>query len=108
MVHSLHFVADRGLFRHVERGGSPVEKSELLEPWGQYWSLWVSSAFLRAYLRTTEGASFLPPGRTDLGGLLFVYLLEKAIQELGRALAGPPDTLRLPLRAINRLVETAR
>jgi maltose alpha-D-glucosyltransferase / alpha-amylase len=108
MVHSLHFAADRGLFRHVERGGSPVEKSEVLEPWGQYWSLWVSSAFLRAYLRTTDGASFLPPGRTDLGGLLFVYLLEKAVQELGRALGGSSDTLRLPLRAINRLVETAR
>jgi maltose alpha-D-glucosyltransferase/alpha-amylase len=108
MIHSFHLAAHRGLARHVEQGGVSAERAAVLEPWADYWSIWVSSAFLRAYLRSVPEASYLPPQREDLGKLLFVYLLEKAMQELGAELPRRPDRVRLLLQRVVRAVEAER
>jgi maltose alpha-D-glucosyltransferase / alpha-amylase len=108
MVRSIYFAASRGLSRHARESGVPAEQSSALEPWIRYWSLWVSSGFLRSYLRVTDGAGFLPATRQDLGGLLFVHLLEEAIRELGQEIERRPEGLRPSLQGITRLVETRR
>jgi hypothetical protein len=54
-----------------------------LEPWARLWHLWVSAAFLKAYLAEAGQVSFLPQGREELQVLLDAHLLEKAIYELG-------------------------
>jgi maltose alpha-D-glucosyltransferase / alpha-amylase len=108
MVRSINFAAARGLSKHMTQGGVAADQSAALETWIQYWSLWVSSGFLRSYLRATDGARFLPATRQQLAGLLFVHLLEEGIRELGHEIERHPGELRLALAGIRRLVETRR
>jgi predicted trehalose synthase len=60
----------------------------------------VSVAFLRAYLDTARGASFLPTDRGELQVLLEAHLLEKAVYEVGYELNNRPDWLPIPLQGI--------
>jgi maltose alpha-D-glucosyltransferase/alpha-amylase len=105
MMRSFLQAATQGLCRHLDQGGVPSDTLPLLEPWALSWALWSSSAFLRAYLRTLEPSPLLPSRREDLGGLLFVYLLEKALEDLGDDLAQRPEALRLTLHSLARLAE---
>jgi maltose alpha-D-glucosyltransferase/alpha-amylase len=105
MVRSFHYAAHYGLRSLQARGGVRAEDLTRLDPWVTHWHLWVSSAFLRSYLRTAENAPFLPKGREELEALLAVYLLEKAVYELGYELDNRPEWVRLPLRGILQLLE---
>ena len=51
--------------------------------WAQYWQTWVSATFLKAYLETSRDAIFIPRSREELALLLDLYLLVKAVYELG-------------------------
>jgi maltose alpha-D-glucosyltransferase/alpha-amylase len=90
-------------------GGSVLRPEDVahLEPWAHCWNLWVSAAFLSTYLETSAQGSFLPRLREEISSLLFVYLLEKSIYELGYELNNRPDWVKLPLRGILQLLETA-
>ena len=105
MIRSFHYAAFHGL--SSLQGAGRVRAEELGEfvPWVGFWHAWVSSAFLRSYLRTAGDAAFLPRSREELDGLLTVYLLEKAVYELGYELDNRPDWVRLPLRGILQLLE---
>jgi maltose alpha-D-glucosyltransferase/alpha-amylase len=108
LIRSLHGAAYRALAGQAERSGMPPEASTTLEPWAHAWALWSSSAFLRAYVRTVEPSPLLPSRREDLAGLLFVRLLEKALEDLGDELKQQPDAVRVWLHGINRLLDNER
>ena len=59
------------------------EDRATLEPWLQFWYVWVSAAFLRAYLGIARTGHFLPPSRAEVGILLDAFMLQKAVYELG-------------------------
>jgi maltose alpha-D-glucosyltransferase/alpha-amylase len=59
--------------------------------WARYWSVWVSTTFLRSYLETTGKAAFIPPDEMSLKTILDFELLRKAIYELGYELNNRPD-----------------
>ena len=65
----------------------------------------MATAFLRGYLETAEGAGFLPREERELDALLTVYLLEKAVYELGYELNNRPQWAHLPLAGIRRLLD---
>ncbi len=88
----------RGL---VEPGG---EGYELLMQWGAQWCSWVSAAFLRAYLDTAAGASFLPDTREEVAVMLDAFVMEKAVYELGYELNTRPDWAGVPLAGILSLL----
>jgi maltose alpha-D-glucosyltransferase/alpha-amylase len=73
-------------------------------PWARFWYEWVSSAFLRSYLHAAGDAGFLPRARTELETMLHVYLLEKAVYEVGYELNNRPDWTWIPLRALTQLL----
>jgi maltose alpha-D-glucosyltransferase/alpha-amylase len=105
MLQSFQLVAQQALARHLAQGGGKtlVTTSDL-EPWVHFWALSVSSAFLRAYLRTVDHPPFLPTNRDDLQGLLSIYRLQRAIEALGHEVSDRPETVRLPLQTVIRLV----
>jgi maltose alpha-D-glucosyltransferase/alpha-amylase len=105
VIRSFHLAADRGLQRHGSERGMPAETSRALEPWARCWSLWISSAFLRAYLAVMQPSALLPAKREDLGGLLYVYRLEEELRELPHELGHSPESARLRLQDIARLRE---
>jgi maltose alpha-D-glucosyltransferase/alpha-amylase len=87
--------------------GSSIRPEDVpvLEPWARFWQLWVSSAFLRAYLRATQDSPVVPRSRAELQLLLDVLLLEKAIYELGYEVNHRPAWVRVPLQGILELVK---
>ncbi len=105
MLRSFHYAAYAGLFG---MGGARPEEPAALEPWIRLWYLWVSAAFLRSYLEAADGASFLPSAREDLGLLLDVFLLEKAVYEIGYELNNRPEWLGIPVRGVLELLGPSR
>jgi trehalose synthase-fused probable maltokinase len=106
MIRSFHYAAHHGLHSLEERGASRREDRPALEPWAEHWYLWVSAAFLRGYLEAAAGAAFLPTEGDEVESLLTVYLLGKAIYELGYELNNRPQWVHLPLAGIRQLLET--
>ena len=81
------------------------EDRPALEPWARLWNTWISAAFLNSYIEAAQGAGFLPTDRKDLNIILEVYLLEKALAELGYEVNNRPNWVRIPLIGIRQLLE---
>jgi len=67
----------------------------------------VSVAFLKAYRATMDQAQLLPRGQEEFQMLLDVFLLEKAIYEVGYEMAHRPHWLSIPLAGVLGLLEAA-
>ncbi|MBN1368529.1 MAG: hypothetical protein JW967_11450, partial [Dehalococcoidales bacterium] len=78
----------------------------VLQQWAQYWYVWVSVAFLNAYLDGIKSADLLPKDPEHLKILLTAFLLEKAVYEIGYELNNRPSWLTVPLRSIAQLMDT--
>ncbi|HEY8475470.1 MAG TPA: maltose alpha-D-glucosyltransferase [Chloroflexota bacterium] len=107
MLRSFHYAASVALMGPTSGGVVRPEDQSALEPWARFWYVWVSAAYLRAYLDVARDATFLPHAREELIVLLDAYLLEKAIYELGYELNNRPSWARIPLQGILQLMETA-
>jgi maltose alpha-D-glucosyltransferase/alpha-amylase len=106
MIRSFDYAAHHGLNSVAARGGAVSRDDESrLRSYAQLWYRWVSSAFLRAYLRVAQPGGFLPADQAELRVMLTAYLLEKAVYELGYELNNRPDWVRLPLHGILSLLE---
>jgi len=79
------------------------EDVERLAPWADAWEIWASSIFLHTYLDTVREAAILPARADDLEALLAVFLLDKALYELGYELNNRPDWVHIPLAGLLRL-----
>jgi maltose alpha-D-glucosyltransferase/alpha-amylase len=106
MLRSFHYASYAALYGQVP--GVRPEDFLALEPWAASWYTWVSVTFVKAYLATAEGASFLPAERADRKVLLDAFLLEKAIYELGYELNNRPEWVEVPLQGVLHLVLASR
>jgi maltose alpha-D-glucosyltransferase / alpha-amylase len=104
MLRSFQYAASMRLSEEAAAGVAPAESLAVLESWAFYWERWMSAAYLRAYLRRVQGASFVPNTREELELMLDVYVLEKAIYELGYEMNNRPDWVRIPLRGILQIL----
>jgi predicted trehalose synthase len=75
-----------------------------LEPWADFWYLWVAATFLRAYLAESAGQPFVPASRDELESLLNISALQKVMYELNYELNNRPDWVSIPLRGLLDLV----
>ena len=80
------------------------EDVPFLRPWADLWVGWVSAAFLQGYLDVALANRLLPSDYDEIGRLLDIHLLEKALYEIGYELNNRPDWVRWPLAGIVRLV----
>jgi maltose alpha-D-glucosyltransferase/alpha-amylase len=101
MLRSFHYAVhsawpDMAVLRPDERAP--------LEPQADLWPDRMSAAFLDAYLLAANGSAFVP-ARKDWELLLKVFLMEKAVYELGYELNNRPDWAAIPMRGILRLLE---
>jgi maltose alpha-D-glucosyltransferase/alpha-amylase len=84
-----------------------MERSEVvradLETSARNWHLSTSAAFLREYLDAVD-PRLIPPSREDLAVLLDVFLLEKAVYQLGHELRARPAWVGIPLRGLRHLL----
>jgi maltose alpha-D-glucosyltransferase/alpha-amylase len=100
MLQSFGYAANVALRNEVESGMIRPEMLPVMEQWAQFWERWVSAAFLHAYLKTANSATFLPKSQQELQVLLDSYLLEKMLHSLSSELNNRPDWAEIPLRRI--------
>ena len=97
MLQSLGYAAYAGLITYTARR---PEDWDSLEPWARLWERSTGSEFLRAYRRTAQGATFLPPAGGAFRRMLAIYLLDKSLSELSYELRNRPAWARIPLMSI--------
>lgn len=101
LLRSMHYVAHEGL---VTKYGHTPEEIKKLEPFAALWIHYVSGLFMRSYLDTVKGQSFIPKEKEDLKVMLETYLLEKAIYSLNYELRKRPQWLIVPVRIIKGIL----
>jgi maltose alpha-D-glucosyltransferase/alpha-amylase len=104
MLRSFSYAAHAAMFRRVDEGGLPTSQVDRVSCWLAVWQQWIGAAYVRSYLERGRSAVFLPRTEEELEMMLDVYLLEKAIYELGYELNNRPLWLRIPLRGIRGLL----
>ncbi|RPI27451.1 MAG: maltose alpha-D-glucosyltransferase [Acidobacteria bacterium] len=104
MLRSFDYAVHNALRVQQANGLIRSEDVALLEPLAELWNTWVSVAFLKSYLDVASQGGFLPDNADDLELLLKVFVLEKAIYELGYELNNRPDWVSIPLRGIRELI----
>jgi maltose alpha-D-glucosyltransferase/alpha-amylase len=95
MLRSFHYAAFTPLIQKKIMG-----EYEKLEYWAKLWSFYISKIYLNAYLEYIEPSSLIPKDRSEMNKLLSVYLLEKAVYEIGYEMNNRPDWLAIPLKGI--------
>ncbi len=100
MLRSFNYAAVNKLKSEATRPESLAQ----LRPWSGYWNFWVSVNYLKGYFEATRNSACLPKSSADLELMLDVYLLEKAIYELGYELNNRPDWVSVPIEGILALV----
>ena len=104
MLRSFAYAADAGQWEQTEDGMEPGEVIRAdLESVARNWQLWTSAVFLRGYLDAVD-PRLIPASREDLTVLLDVFLLEKAVYQLGHELRTRPSWVGIPLRGLRHLL----
>jgi maltose alpha-D-glucosyltransferase/alpha-amylase len=101
MLRSFDYAGNTGLARANASG----EDRNLLVRFARTWVAWVSAAFLSAYFETAKQARFMPADRQLTATLLDVFLLDKAIYELGYELNNRPTWVGIPISGILGILE---
>lgn len=101
MVRSFHYAAYSGLFKNEKftHGG------EYLEEWAEQWYHYMSGFYLKSYLNTAKGQTFIPSEESDFDVLMQTFLLEKAIYELNYELNNRPDWAIIPMKGIKYVMK---
>ncbi len=103
MVRSFHYAVSS---RYLERVDLRPEDRLALEPWMDTWYGYVTSTFLASYMSTVNGAGFVPLEPDDSKLLLNMFMLEKAVYEIGYEINNRPDWLMIPLRGVAFVLDT--
>ncbi|MCC6124803.1 MAG: maltose alpha-D-glucosyltransferase [Pirellulales bacterium] len=106
MIRSFDYASQSVLLNKLS-GMVQKEALPALQSWGRFWSLWAGASFLKKYLEVAAGAVFLPHSPEEVQTLLDVFLLEKAVYELGYELNNRPAWIRVPLYGILRTLESS-
>jgi maltose alpha-D-glucosyltransferase/alpha-amylase len=104
MLRSFHYAAYAALLSQRDKGLIRPEDFSLLEASAQFWRLWVSVVFLKSYVHIVSSGNFLPHTKEEFQALLDVFLLEKAIYELGYELNNRPNWVMIPVQGIQQLL----
>jgi maltose alpha-D-glucosyltransferase/alpha-amylase len=104
MMRSFHYAAQAAFLKQIESGGANVAQTDTLTGWAQFWARHVSAIFYRAYLDATKNSTFLPRKDEDVHLLTNIFLLRKAIYELGYELNMRPTWVKIPLLGIIELM----
>jgi maltose alpha-D-glucosyltransferase/alpha-amylase len=104
MLRSFHYAAFAPLLG--TSGNEPMDATrfERMRAWAESWNTQVADTFLMEYFKTCGAAPFLPDNPAETSKLLELYVLEKAIYELGYELNNRPDWVGLPLEGISNLL----
>jgi maltose alpha-D-glucosyltransferase/alpha-amylase len=107
MLRSFHYASQSALLEQVEGAVFQPEDVQNLENGAVFWHVWVSVAYLSAYREIADEADFLPHSSEEFQMLLDIYLLEKAVYELGYELNNRPGWVGIPLKGVQQVLGAA-
>ena len=105
MIRSFIYAAYAALDKHAQHGPLQDPQVKTMEFWARFWARWVSTIFFESYRRAAGQASFLPQVEADLQTMMDVFLLRKAVYELGYELNNRPGWVKIPLQGILELMD---
>jgi maltose alpha-D-glucosyltransferase/alpha-amylase len=105
MLRSFHYAAYAALPGFGVQTIAREEDVPVLEPWAQLWQSWTAIAFVNGYMNAIGSTGILPTETQELESLTRLFLLEKAVYELGYELNNRPAWVRVPIEAIRQLVQ---
>jgi maltose alpha-D-glucosyltransferase/alpha-amylase len=105
MLRSFHYAAYAALYE--QEGRTHVRRIDraAMEWWARGWYAYVGGAFLNGYMTVMRDSPILPRDPEELARMLDVYLLEKAIYELGYELGNRPAWAAIPMRGLLQLLD---
>ncbi len=101
MLRSFHYAISTAL---LEKVASLPEDAPLLQVWADQWYAYVAGGFLRAYLDVIKDVNLVPKAADAFEKLLRVFLIEKAVYEVGYELNNRPNWIAIPVHGILRLL----
>jgi len=103
MIYSFYDVTYEGFLNNnqVPEGETTLR----LLPFAAIWVHYMRGFFLKAYLETVQGSSFVPAQPDEQQMMIETYLLEKAIPSLSYELTHRPDEVRVPLEVIKSIIK---
>jgi maltose alpha-D-glucosyltransferase/alpha-amylase len=104
MLRSFSYAAYAGLFTHTM---ARPDQFAHMEPWARLWQTWACVAFLKGYFHAAGSAMFIPAEPSQRDTLLRLFVLDKALYELNYELNNRPDWVRIPIKGILDILDTA-
>jgi len=101
MIRSFHYAAYLSLLAQSETRSEYVSR---LTSWAELWYSVMAASFIGSYLDTVRSSQIVPAETSQLQILLDVFLIEKAVYELGYELNNRPAWVLVPIRGIISLV----
>ena len=97
MIRSYHYAVCAKLFNSEETKDTPPEKLQIVS---DRWFKLIKDTYLEAYFGTFGYPHPLFKNNNEINFLLLIYLLEKAVYELGYEISYRPDWVKIPLKGI--------
>jgi maltose alpha-D-glucosyltransferase/alpha-amylase len=105
MLRSLEYAAWAALFRLLEHETDPFSK---LLPSALAWRDAAQEAFLHCYIETMGDCPSWPANRTEADQLLKLFMLDKALYEIGYEAANRPSWLRIPVAGLRTVLDSLK
>jgi maltose alpha-D-glucosyltransferase / alpha-amylase len=100
MIRSFEYAAEFYLKERLLR----EEDRAHLEPCLKVWAKWAGLEFVNGYLETMGASEFIPRDLRQIDRLLKIFVLEKALYEVGYELRNRPDWVDIPLKGVLEIV----
>lgn len=102
MLRSFDYASHTG----VSNSGTSGDNHDLLRRFSRVWVAWVSATFLSAYMNTAKQAPFMPSDKQETATMLDIFLLDKAVYEIGYELNNRPTWVNIPITGILQILDT--
>ena len=102
MIRSFHYAI---YGKYLEYAEVRPEDAEWLAKWIEPWFTYVTGVFMNGYMDTVDGVDFVPEDPEELRVILEVFILEKAVYEIGYEINNRPDWLKIPVNGIRFVLD---
>lgn len=104
MIRSFQYAPYAALFGQVPGLTPTADTLPVLVAYADFWTACAGAKYLEGYFDAAAGLSSVPEDRVEQKLLLDVFLLQKALYEVGYELNNRPDWVSIPLRGILMLL----
>lgn len=101
MLRSFDYAAEFHLKKNLLREQERHQTEDCLKNW----SAWAGIEFVKSYLEKMSESALLPAQLEQIEMLLEMFVLEKALYEVGYELRSRPDWVDIPLRGVLRIIK---